>query len=167
MIKIIICLFTIVYCQRLVNIVDNKLVLTTHFADTNNKYVVVAIIGQARVGKSTLINHIVGDKVATVSSSQKSCTRGIYYYKRAIDNYNLLLLDLEGDDMGNVIQLSTYAASVAEIVIYYSRDKFNMYSANSLKIFKKYGTARTYISLVRGDLDHEPQAQFDLSLIHI
>jgi hypothetical protein len=130
--------------------VDNNLRVTE--LNLPGVYTVVSFLGQARVGKSTLINTIVGRDVAVTSNTTESCTRGIQAYIAG----DLLLLDLEGDDLAETLPLSLLASSISHVVFYMARDKYNAHSARAMEYIRlknlQWNVGVTYALILRTNL---------------
>ena len=111
---------------------------------------IVSVIGQARVGKSTFINKYLNLQKALTSDTTESCTKEIDIYSHA----GITFLDVEGDDLGNLsrnLYLAKFVAAVSQIVIYYSRDKVSVHSAQTLEYIRLHSSARI-IKFIRTDL---------------
>jgi predicted GTPase len=138
---------------------------------------IIAICGQARVGKSTFINNFFEKKIAKTSDEQETCTKDIDFYTSSIQysslqsikdenqktNNAITFLDVEGDDLGDLtknLKIARFTASISQVFIYYARDKISVHSLETIRYIKKYSGA-IMILFVRTQLKHKKSEIFD------
>ena len=108
--------------------------------------VIVLFTGKARVGKSTLINQLIGHKVSKTSDRLHACTKGINYYIWG----KYMLLDAEGIDLGaeqDVIRLSSFAAVNAQLVYHYTYLKQDNMDDKIIRLYQDLGVPRVQVLL--------------------
>ncbi len=142
---------------------DNGIKIIGHIQSSK----IIAICGQARVGKSTFINTYFGKKIAKTSNEQESCTKDIDFYTNTVRDGKIkeaiTFLDVEGDDMGDLtknLKMARFTASISQIFIYYARDKISTHSLETIRYIKKYSNA-IMILFVRSELKHKDSDIFD------
>lgn len=126
----------IIYTVLGVKLVSYDKEIKLEITSITGDYIVISIIGPARVGKSTLINQLCGATIATTSNTLESCTQNIDAYRCG----RYLFLDFKGDDLGDLnknLKLSLYAASISQVVVYYSLNKISEHSMQTIYYLKK------------------------------
>lgn len=94
--------------KKLISIKDNNIVLNNDFTNLEKPLKIISFLGNARIGKSTLMNCYVSNKVNnnikifnTSKSLEQHCTSGIDMLCLELSNYNLILLDVQGLDLND------------------------------------------------------------------
>ena len=94
--------------KKLISINDNNIVLNNEFIKSTKPLKIISFLGNARIGKSTLMNCYISNKVNkdmklfnTSKSLEQHCTSGIDMLCLEMNNYNLVLLDVQGLDLND------------------------------------------------------------------
>ena len=94
--------------KKLISIKDNSIILTDELGKFNKPIKIISFLGNARIGKSTLLNCYVSNKMGrnfkifnTSKSLDNHCTSGIDMLKIICTNYDLILLDIQGLDLND------------------------------------------------------------------
>lgn len=94
--------------KKLISINDNNIVLNNEFMKSTKPLKIISFLGNARIGKSTLMNCYISNKVNnnmkifnTSKSLEQHCTSGIDMLCLEMNNYNLVLLDVQGLDLND------------------------------------------------------------------
>jgi hypothetical protein len=94
--------------KKLISIKDNNIILTDELGKFNKPIKIISFLGNARIGKSTLLNCYVSNKMGrnfkifnTSKSLETHCTSGIDMLKINCSNYDLILLDIQGLDLND------------------------------------------------------------------
>jgi hypothetical protein len=94
--------------KKLISIKDNNIVLNNDFTKLDKPLKIISFLGNARIGKSTLLNCYVSNKIKkntkifnTSKSLEQHCTSGIDMLCLEMSNYNLILLDVQGLDLND------------------------------------------------------------------
>ena len=94
--------------KKLISIKDNNIVLNNDFTKLDKPLKIISFLGNARIGKSTLLNCYVSNKINrntkifnTSKSLEQHCTSGIDMLCIEMSNYNLILLDVQGLDLND------------------------------------------------------------------
>jgi GTP-binding protein Era len=117
----------------------------------------VSIIGAPNVGKSTLLNHLVGQKVAIVSPKPQTTRNRILAITTTAD-YQMILLDTPGIHQArgdlNLAMVRTALATLDTVdLILVLVEAPNSNSVNNESVFEALRTARTDVLLVVNKID--------------
>ena len=112
----------------------------------------VAVVGRANAGKSTLVNVLVGEKVAIVSPKPQT-TRDRILGVLTTDDYQIAFIDTPGiykaDNLLNsVMQKTTADSSVDVDLVLFIMDAHEGISDTDRKLLKKYASGQTPTILV-------------------
>jgi energy-coupling factor transporter ATP-binding protein EcfA2 len=117
--------------NKLINIIDNKLILINDLNFSKKEIFIISFLGPARIGKSTLINCFISfllnknNKIFQTSSSVKEhCTRGIDMVYLESETNIILLLDVQGldfEDSSNDCKLMLFVYMISNLIIYNER----------------------------------------------
>jgi GTP-binding protein Era len=117
----------------------------------------VSIIGAPNVGKSTLLNHLVGQKVAIVSPKPQT-TRSRILAIRTTADYQIILLDTPGIHQARgalnlaMVRTALAALNTVDLVLFLAeaQDPNNL---NNNYVLEALGTVRTNVLLVVNKID--------------
>jgi len=94
--------------KKLFSIENNNIILNSELGKFNKPIKIISFLGNARIGKSTLMNCYVSNKMKenfkifnTSKSLENHCTSGIDMLCLEMTNYNLILLDVQGLDLND------------------------------------------------------------------
>ena len=94
--------------KKLISIKNNNIILNNEFTKLDKPLKIISFLGNARIGKSTLLNCYVSNKIKkntkifnTSKSLEQHCTSGIDMLCLEMSNYNLILLDVQGLDLND------------------------------------------------------------------
>jgi hypothetical protein len=94
--------------KKFISIKNNNIVLNNELMKINKPIKIVSFLGNARIGKSTLMNCYISNKMNenmkifnTSKSLEKHCTSGIDMLCIEMSEYNLYLLDVQGLDLND------------------------------------------------------------------
>lgn len=111
----------------------------------------VAVVGRANAGKSTLVNVLVGEKVAIVSPKPQT-TRDRILGVLTTDDYQIAFIDTPGiykaDNLLNSVMQKTTADSSADVdLVLFVMDAHEGISDTDRKLLKKYASGQTPVVL--------------------
>jgi GTP-binding protein Era len=117
----------------------------------------VSIVGAPNVGKSTLLNHLVGQKVAIVSPKPQT-TRNRILAVRTAAHYQIILLDTPGIHQARgalnltMVRTALTALNTVDLVLFLieARDPHNLNNNSALEALR---TVRTDVLLVVNKID--------------
>jgi len=117
----------------------------------------VSIIGAPNVGKSTLLNHVVGQKVAIVSPKPQTTRNRILAIKTTAE-YQIILLDTPGIHQArgdfNLAMVRTALATLDTVdLILFLVEAPDSHNLNNNSVFEALLTARTDVLLVVNKID--------------
>lgn len=121
----------------------------------------IAVIGKANAGKSTLINVLVGEKVAIVSPKPQT-TRDAILGVLTKENYQLVFVDTPGIYKGKTV-LADWMTKTAENaakdvdLIMYVHDGHAGIAENDLELMKKYSSLKIPMIVVYTKIDIMPK----------
>lgn len=121
----------------------------------------IAVIGKANAGKSTLINVLVGEKVAIVSPKPQT-TRDAILGVLTKENYQLVFVDTPGIYKGKTV-LADWMTKTAENaakdvdLIMYIHDGHAGISESDLELMKKYSSLKIPMIVVYTKIDIMPK----------
>ena len=112
----------------------------------------VAVVGRANAGKSTLVNVLVGEKVAIVSPKPQT-TRDRILGVLTTDDYQIAFIDTPGiykaDNLLNSVMQKTTADSSADVdLVLFIMDAHEGISDTDRKLIRKYAQGQTPTVLV-------------------
>ena len=94
--------------KKFISIQNNNIVLNNEFMKIDKPIKIISFLGNARIGKSTLLNCYVSNKINnnmkifnTSKSLEQHCTSGIDMLCIEMSEYNLYLLDVQGLDLND------------------------------------------------------------------
>lgn len=121
----------------------------------------IAVIGKANAGKSTLINVLVGEKVAIVSPKPQT-TRDAILGVLTKENYQLVFVDTPGIYKGKTVladRMTKTAENAAKDVdlIMYIHDGHAGISESDLELMKKYSSLKIPMIVVYTKIDIMPK----------
>lgn len=94
--------------KKFISIQNNNIVLDNELPKTDKPIKIISFLGNARIGKSTLMNCYISNKTNTnmkifntSKSLEKHCTSGIDMLCIEMSDYNLFLLDVQGLDLND------------------------------------------------------------------
>ncbi len=118
----------------------------------------VAVVGRANAGKSTLVNVLVGEKVAIVSPKPQT-TRDRILGVLTTENYQIAFIDTPGiykaDNLLNSVMQKTTADSTNDVdVVLFVMDAHEGISDNDRALLKKYSepSVPTVLALTKTDI---------------
>ena len=121
----------------------------------------VAVVGRANAGKSTLINVMVGEKVAIVSPKPQT-TRDRILGVLTTENYQIAFIDTPGiykaDNLLNSVMQKTTQDSVVDVdLVLFVMDAHEGISDNDRKLLAKYTASNipTVLALTKTDIMSE------------
>lgn len=122
----------------------------------------VAVIGRANAGKSTLVNVLVGEKVAIVSPKPQT-TRDRILGVLTTEDYQIAFIDTPGiykaDNLLNSVMQKTTADSSADVdAILFVMDAHEGVSDTDLNLLKKYAEQKTPTILALTKTDIMPES---------
>lgn len=117
----------------------------------------VSIIGAPNVGKSTLLNHLVGQKVAIVSPKPQT-TRNRILAIRTTADYQIILLDTPGIHQArgglNLAMVHTALATLHTVdLVLFVVEAGDSNNLNNTSVFEALRTVRTQVLLVVNKID--------------
>ena len=121
----------------------------------------IAVIGRANAGKSTLVNVLVGEKVAIVSPKPQT-TRNSIMGVLTKENYQLVFVDTPGlykssNKLTDIMMKSTEDASKDVDFILYVHDGHGGISDTDISLMKKYVTGRIPAAIAYTKIDIMPK----------
>lgn len=122
----------------------------------------VAVVGRANAGKSTLINVLVGEKVAIVSPKPQT-TRDRILGVLTTEDYQIAFIDTPGiykaDNMLNSVMQKTTTDSVADVdLVLFVLDAHEGISDTDKALIKKYTSLKTPTVLALTKIDIMPES---------
>ena len=94
--------------KKFISIKNNNIVLNNEWKNNDKPIKIISFLGNARIGKSTLMNCYVSNKMNTnmklfntSKSLEQHCTSGIDILSIEMNDYNLFLLDIQGLDLND------------------------------------------------------------------
>lgn len=122
----------------------------------------VAVIGRANAGKSTLVNVLVGEKVAIVSPKPQT-TRDRILGVLTTEDYQIAFIDTPGiykaDNLLNSVMQKTTADSSADVdAVLFVMDAHEGVSDTDLNLLKKYAEQKTSTILALTKTDIMPES---------
>ncbi|MBR2448617.1 MAG: GTPase Era [Clostridia bacterium] len=122
----------------------------------------VAVIGRANAGKSTLVNVLVGEKVAIVSPKPQT-TRDRILGILTTEDYQIAFIDTPGiykaDNLLNSVMQKTTADSSADVdAVLFVMDAHEGVSDTDLNLLKKYAEQKTSTILALTKTDIMPES---------
>lgn len=122
----------------------------------------VAVVGRANAGKSTLINVLVGEKVAIVSPKPQT-TRDRILGVLTTEDYQIAFIDTPGiyraDNLLNSVMQKTTADSLADVdVVMFLMDAHDGISDTDRTLLKKYTALKVPTVLVLTKTDIMPES---------
>ncbi len=122
----------------------------------------VAVIGRANAGKSTLVNVLVGEKVAIVSPKPQT-TRDRILGVLTTDDYQIAFIDTPGiykaDNLLNSVMQKTTADSSADVdAMLFVMDAHDGISDTDLNLLEKYAEQKTPTILALTKTDIMPES---------
>ncbi|MBQ7236218.1 MAG: GTPase Era [Clostridia bacterium] len=122
----------------------------------------VAVIGRANAGKSTLVNVLVGEKVAIVSPKPQT-TRDRILGVLTTEDYQIAFIDTPGiykaDNLLNSVMQKTTADSSADVdAVLFVMDAHEGVSDTDLNLLKKYAEQKTPTILALTKTDIMPES---------
>ena len=121
----------------------------------------IAVIGRANAGKSTLVNVLVGEKVAIVSPKPQT-TRNSIMGVLTKENYQLVFVDTPGlyksaNRLTDIMMKSTEDASKDVDFILYVHDGHGGISDTDISLMKKYVTGKIPAAIAYTKIDIMPK----------
>lgn len=121
----------------------------------------IAVIGRANAGKSTLVNVLVGEKVAIVSPKPQT-TRNSIMGVLTKENYQLVFVDTPGlyksaNRLTDIMMKSTEDASKDVDFILYVHDGHGGISDTDISLIKKYVTGKIPAAIAYTKIDIMPK----------
>ena len=121
----------------------------------------IAVIGRANAGKSTLVNVLVGEKVAIVSPKPQT-TRNAIMGVLTKENYQLVFVDTPGlykssNKLNDIMMKSTVDASKDVDFILYVHDGHAGVSDTDIELMKKYITGKIPAAIAYTKIDIMPK----------
>ena len=121
----------------------------------------IAVIGRANAGKSTLVNVLVGEKVAIVSPKPQT-TRNSIMGVLTKENYQLVFVDTPGlykstNRLTDIMMKSTEDASKDVDFILYVHDGHGGLSDTDITLMKKYVTGKIPAAIAYTKIDIMPR----------
>lgn len=121
----------------------------------------IAVIGRANAGKSTLVNVLVGEKVAIVSPKPQT-TRNTIMGVLTKENYQLVFVDTPGlykssNKLTDIMMKSVEDASKDVDFILYVHDGHGGISETDIKIMKRYATGKIPCAIAYTKIDIMPK----------
>lgn len=122
---------------------------------------IIAVIGRANAGKSTLVNVLVGEKVAIVSPKPQT-TRNAIMGVLTKENYQLVFVDTPGlyrspNKLTDIMMKATDDASKDVDFILYVHDGHGGLSDADIAIMKKYVTGKIPAAIAYTKIDIMPK----------
>ena len=122
---------------------------------------IIAVIGRANAGKSTLVNVLVGEKVAIVSPKPQT-TRNSIMGVLTKENYQLVFVDTPGlykssNKLTDIMMKSTEDASKDVDFILFVHDGHGGVSDTDIALMKKYVTGRIPAAVAYTKIDIMPK----------
>ena len=118
----------------------------------------IAVVGRANAGKSTLVNVLVGEKVAIVSPKPQT-TRDRILGVLTTENYQIAFIDTPGiykaDNLLNSVMQKTTADSTADVdLVLFVMDAHEGISDTDRTLLKKYASLKvpTVLALTKTDI---------------
>ncbi len=123
---------------------------------------IVAVVGRANAGKSTLVNVLVGEKVAIVSPKPQT-TRDRIMGVLTTDDYQIAFIDTPGiykaDNLLNSVMQKTTADSVNDVdLVLFVVDAHEGLSDTDKKLIEKYARSNTPTILALTKIDIMPES---------
>ncbi len=123
---------------------------------------IVAVVGRANAGKSTLVNVLVGEKVAIVSPKPQT-TRDRILGVLTTDDYQIAFIDTPGiyraDNLLNSVMQKTTTDSVNDVdAVLFVMDAHEGLSEEDLKLLKKYSSSQVPTILALTKIDIMPES---------
>ena len=124
--------YTINDIQKFITINNDNITLINQISNLTKPYKIISFIGDARIGKSTIINCFISylynkniNIFKSTNSSKGHCTTGIDMLQLEMDDYNLILLDVQGlnfKESKDDCKIILFIFMISNLIIYNQKD---------------------------------------------